>query len=199
MIVRPRMGGPYTGPMTVTATSDFRVLRLGEAHVDAYRALMLEAYAQAPDAFTSTPAERAAMPREGWQRRMGLDGGDQAAFGALLADGTLAGAVAVEGEAREKTRHKALLIGMYVPERHRGLGLGRALVQAALAHAAARPGTLLVQLTVTAGNAAAERLYASCGFVPFGTEPLAIRVGDRFLSKVHMWCDLRGRAVDAVR
>jgi RimJ/RimL family protein N-acetyltransferase len=185
--------------MTITAASDFRVLRLGETHVDAYRALMLEAYAQAPDAFTSTPAERAAMSREGWQRRMGLDGGDQAAFGALLADGTLAGAVAVEGEAREKTRHKALLIGMYVPERHRGLGLGRALVQAALAHAAARPGTLLVQLTVTAGNAAAERLYASCGFVPFGTEPLAIRVGDRFLSKVHMWCDLRGRAVDAVR
>jgi GNAT superfamily N-acetyltransferase len=178
----------------MTAADSFRVQRLGEAEVDAYRALMLEAYAQSPDAFTSTPAERAALPREGWLRRLGVGGGDQAAFGVLLADGTLAGAVAVEGESREKTRHKALLIGMYVPERHRGHGFGRALVQAVLDHAAARPGTLLVQLTVTAGIAAAERLYASCGFVPFGTEPLAIRVGERFLSKVHMWCDLRPRS-----
>lgn len=183
--------------MSSLATSPVHVQRLGEAQLDAYRALMLEAYAQAPDAFTSTPAERAAMPREGWLRRMGVGGasaGDQAVFGVIEPDGSLAGTVAVEGESREKTRHKALLIGMYVPARHRGRGLGRALVQAALAHAAARPGTLQVQLTVTAGNVAAERLYAACGFVPWGTEPMAIRVGDRFLDKVHMVCDLRGRA-----
>lgn len=189
------MGGAYTGPMSSHAPLPVQVVRLGEAQLDAYRSLMLEAYAQAPDAFTSTPAERAAMPREGWLRRMGVGGGDQAVFGVIEPDGSLAGTVAVEGEGREKTRHKALLIGMYVPERHRGRGLGRALVQAALAYASARPGTLRVQLTVTAGNVAAERLYAGCGFVAWGTEPMAIRVGDRFLDKVHMACDLRSRSL----
>lgn len=189
------MGGAYTRPMSSRAPLPVHVVRLGEAHLDAYRALMLEAYAQAPDAFTSTPAERAAMPRDGWLRRMGVGGGDQAVFGIIEPDGRLAGTVAVEGEGREKTRHKALLIGMYVPERHRGRGLGRALVQAALAYASARPGTLRVQLTVTAGNVAAERLYTSCGFVAWGTEPMAIRVGDRFLDKVHMACDLRSRSL----
>jgi RimJ/RimL family protein N-acetyltransferase len=176
-------------------TPDFRVQRLGEAHADAYRALMLDAYEQAPDAFTSTRAEREAMPREGWLKRMGVIGdSEDMAFGALLPDGRLAGTVTLEFEQREKTRHKASLIGLYVAPSHRGSGVSRALVNAVLHAAAAHRGTLLVRLTVTAGNAPAERLYASCGFVPFGTEPMAIRVGDRFLDKVHMWCDLRERA-----
>jgi RimJ/RimL family protein N-acetyltransferase len=79
---------------------------------------------------------------------------------------------------------------MYVPSKFRRHGYARQLVEAALAQAKSRPGTRLVQLTVTQGNTAAEKLYEQCGFVPFGVEPFAVAVGDRFVSKVHMWCDI---------
>jgi hypothetical protein len=65
-------------------------------------------------------------------------------------------------------------------------GAGRALVQAALAHAGARAGVALVTLTLTDGNVGALRLYESAGFVVFGVEPLAIRTGRGDLAKVHM-------------
>jgi ribosomal protein S18 acetylase RimI-like enzyme len=50
---------------------------------------------------------------------------------------------------------------------------------------------LLVQLTVTQGNDGAQGLYERMGFEAFGVEPYAVAVGQRYVSKVHMWCDLR--------
>ena len=92
--------------------------------------------------------------------------------------------------AREKEAHKATLFGMYVPSACRGQGIGAQLVQSVLDEARARQ-LRLVQLTVTQGNEAAERLYASQGFEIFGVEPMALRLGDAFFNKVHMWwhCD----------
>ena len=79
---------------------------------------------------------------------------------------------------------------MYVPSKFRGRGLGRQLVEAALAQAKLRFGIKLAQLTVTHGNFAAQGLYEQCGFVQFGLEPYAVAVGDQFVSKVHMWCNI---------
>ncbi len=39
-------------------------------------------------------------------------------------------------------------------------------------------------------NDAAQGLYERCGFGVFGIEPFAIRVGEDYVSKVHMWCNL---------
>ena len=86
--------------------------------------------------------------------------------------------------------NKATLFGMYVPETQRGTGVGRQLVQAALAQARLRPGIRQVLLTVTQGNVAAQALYERCGFVAFGVEPRAVAVGAGFVNKVHMLCDL---------
>jgi ribosomal protein S18 acetylase RimI-like enzyme len=80
---------------------------------------------------------------------------------------------------------------MYVPGGCRGRGIGRALVVSALEHARSRTGLMVVQLTVTEGNASAQTLYENCGFVQFGLEPLAVAVGPGFVSKVHMWCKLK--------
>jgi GNAT superfamily N-acetyltransferase len=167
------------------------VLRLTPGHATAYRALMLEAYALHPDAFTSTVAERVDLPLSWWAARMAdAPNANEAVFGAFVG-GTLAGVAGIRFETREKAAHKATLFGMYVPLRFRKLGLGRGLVDAILNHAKTRANTLLVQLTVTAGNVPAQRLYESCGFVPFGNEPLAVRVGSTYVSRIHMWCSLR--------
>jgi RimJ/RimL family protein N-acetyltransferase len=110
-------------------------------------------------------------------------------LGALEAD-VIAGVAGLSFETRTKTRHKATLFGMYVPEAFRHRGLGAALVRAALDHARSRPGVRLVQLTVSEGNRAARALYERCGFVEFGVEPRAMALNGGFVAKVHMWCDL---------
>ena len=167
------------------------VQRLSPQHAPAYRALMLEAYAAHPDAFTSTVGERAALPTAWWEARL-ADGPlpREVVFGATEGS-SLQGVAGLSFEPREKARHKATLFGMYVPAVLRGRGVGHGLVTCALDYARARPGVRLVQLTVTHGNAAAERLYRRCGFVEFGLEPHAVFIGDRYVSKLHMWCDLR--------
>src|SRR5437763_6682751 len=166
------------------------IKRLSTADAPVYRALMLEAYEMHPDAFTSSVAERAALPLSWWESRVALGGeAAEVVFGAF--DGArLAGVAGLSFETREKARHKVTLFGMDVPPRGRGQGIGRGLVDAALAFARARSGIKLVQLTVTEGNASAEALYRRCGFVPFGVEPFAVAVGGGYVAKVHMWCDV---------
>ncbi len=166
------------------------IFRLLPDHASAYRALMLRAYTDHPDAFTSSAAERSALPLSWWEQRLQCDPlSPELVLGAFL-DGELAGAVGVSFEPREKARHKATLFGMVVSDRHRQQGLGQALLLAALEAARQRPGVRQIQLTVTEGNRTALNLYQRCGFVPFGLEPDAVAVGEHFVSKVHMTCPL---------
>lgn len=164
--------------------------RLEPPHAAHYRALMLDAFRLHPDAFTSSFAERAALPLSYWESRLKPEPHPAELVLGAFHDGRLAGVAGLSFEPREKVRHKAILFGMYVPSEFRRHGLGRQLVQAVLAQARARPGVKIVQLTVTHGNHAAQTLYEQCGFVQFGLEPYAVAVGDRFVSKVHMWCDI---------
>ncbi|MEZ4701585.1 MAG: GNAT family N-acetyltransferase [Rhodothermales bacterium] len=164
--------------------------RLTTAHAGAYRALMLEAYAAHPDAFTSTPEERAGLALSWWETRLAAgDGAADRVFGAMDA-GRIAGVAGLSFHRREKLRHKATLFGMYVRPAYRQQGLGRRLVEAVLDEARRHANLHHVLLTVSDTNAAAQQLYAACGFEPYGTEPRAIRVGDAFVGKVLMWCDL---------
>jgi RimJ/RimL family protein N-acetyltransferase len=161
--------------------------RLPPSRAPGYRALMLEAYATHPDAFTSTVAEREKLPLSWWEARVRAEPAAKDVVLGALQDGEIAGVVGLSFERREKVRHKATLFGMYVRPHLRGRGIGRQLVLAALEHARERSGIKLVQLTVTEGNEPAERLYESCGFVRFGVEPLAVVVGSGYVSKLHMW------------
>ena len=169
------------------------VAALSASDVPRYRELMLHAYAAAPDAFVATPEERAAEPESWWLRRAVDPTGLSVAFGAFH-EGKLVGTVTLEFSPRPKTKHKAQLIGMFVRESCRGLGLGAALVQAALAGAGARPEVRLITLTVTEGNAPAIGLYERLGFRVFGTEPMAIATSGGYRAKVHMWLPIGGSA-----
>lgn len=119
------------------------VRRLVPADAAAHRALMLEAYRDAADAFTSTVAEREPLPLAWWAARMA-----------------------------------------------EGAGIGRRLVHAIVAGARRRPGLRVLQLEASAGNAAALSLYQRCGFVAWGTEPMAVRSGDVTIDEVHLWLPL---------
>ncbi len=164
------------------------IARLGADDASAYRALMLDAYARHPDAFTATVDERGSMPLDWWIARVERE----LVVGAW--DGErLVGAAGLVAETRPKTRHKATLYGMVVDDAFTGRGIGAALVDALLDRASERPPLRIVHLTVTDGNRAAQSLYERCGFTVFGTEPFAITTDVGFAAKVHMWIDVDAR------
>ncbi|MET1078579.1 MAG: GNAT family protein [Pseudomonas sp.] len=169
-----------------------KIERLLPGHAADYRRLMLEAYARHPRAFTSSVAERAALPLTWWAAR--LEAGPQAKTRVLgcWQAGALAAVVGLTFAQQEKVRHKAKLFGLYLAPALRGLGLGLALVQTALAEARGRDGVRLVQLSLTEGNQAALALYQRCGFVTFGREPQALAVDGEYLAKLLMSCEVAG-------
>jgi ribosomal protein S18 acetylase RimI-like enzyme len=157
-----------------------------------YRELMLEAYELAADAFTSTAAERRLESEAWWADRIAAADGLRVAF--CAEDGAqMLGTVALEYTCGTKSRHSAGLIGMYVREPSRGRGVGRALLDVALAHAAQRPGVEVLRLTVTEGNEPALCLYRRAGFEAWGTQPMAILTPSGYKGKVHMSCSLPPR------
>jgi ribosomal protein S18 acetylase RimI-like enzyme len=173
-----------------------RICTLTASDATRYRELMLEAYALAADAFTSTAEDRALEPESWWVKRIADPEGLGASFGADDING-LVGTVALEYSAKPKTKHSALLIGMYVREHARGMGVGRALLTAALNHASRRPGVEVVRLSVTEGNERAIRLYQEGGFREWGVQPMAIGTPSGYKGKVHMWRKLAGHAETA--
>ncbi|WP_396435700.1 GNAT family N-acetyltransferase [Limnohabitans sp.] len=138
-----------------------------------YRELMLEAYQLAADAFTSTAQERAAEHEDFWIKRIADPTSLSAAFGAFQGQDLL-GTVALEVSKKPKTKHKALVVGMYVTPSARGKGAGRALIEAIVEYAQSNEQLFMLTLTVTEGNESAIDLYRSCGFSTFGVEPMAI-------------------------
>ncbi len=174
---------PQTLYSIETGMTPIRILTAADAST--YRSLMLEAYEQAPDAFTATAAERRAEPESWWIRRIGSAEGLATCLGAWQ-DDALVGTVALEYSAKPKNRHTALLLGMYVQPAQRGQGLGLALMKAAVAAASSRPEILVLNLTLTEGNEPALRLYRLLGFVSWGVQPQAIRTEAGLKGKVHM-------------
>jgi RimJ/RimL family protein N-acetyltransferase len=168
-----------------------RIAALTAADALQYRELMLEAYVQAADAFTSTAEERAKEPLSWWANRIASASGLSQSFGAFQS-GQLVGSVALEYSGKPKTRHSAIVIGMYVRPVARRMGAGALLMQEAVAAARAKPGIRMLRLTVTQGNEAALRLYESVGFSPWGVEPMAILTPSGYKAKVHMAMQLGG-------
>ncbi len=119
------------------------------------------------DTLRVSPADIAATP---FKTDHGADGTTFLAEG----DSGWLGVVTIEREqGREKRRHVAWVLRMYVAAS--GAGVGRLLLRAALGRARELPGVAKVNLTVAAHNARAIRLYESEGFRSIGREEDAFR------------------------
>ena len=121
--------------------------------------------------------------------REALSHPDQATYGAFLTG--LVGVVGIRHDRRQaKTAHKAYLWGMYVIPEKRKLRIGRSLTEAALSFASQASGVTQVHLSVAESASAAIALYEELGFVRWGTEPEAMRVGARSVAEHHMILNL---------
>jgi ribosomal protein S18 acetylase RimI-like enzyme len=161
---------------------DLRVRALGDADLDAYKALRDHALAHHEEAFTSDAATEAERSAQSYRARLG--GAPQGNFtlGAWRGD-RLVGAISCERDARSKVRHVGHIVGTMVMKDQQAQGVGRALLEALIALASADDEIHQLTLSVTSSNHAAVRLYESAGFARYGTQPRALRVGGRFFDK----------------
>jgi RimJ/RimL family protein N-acetyltransferase len=137
----------------------------------ACRSLRLRGLQESPTAFSSDYAQEARKTDAEFVARVTPEtDGSRCTFGAFV-DNQLVGMVAFVRPPREKLRHWAELGGMYVAPEFRRRGFGRALVEAAVAHARSVEGVRQLKLSVNATNAGARQLYQSLGFECFGVEP----------------------------
>ena len=164
------------------------VRRLRPEDAEAFIALRREALQNEPFAFSSSPEEDRALSIV--FVREALASSTQAIFGGF-AD-TLVASAGVYRDAQRKSAHKAHVWGVYVAPAHRRAGLARSLMTAALRFARDLPGVTQVHLGVTDRGPPALALYESLGFVKWGTEPEALRIGDESSAEHHLVLRLGG-------
>ncbi len=154
--------------------------------------LRLRALRDHPESFLSGPEDQERLtPEERRGRLTAAPDGSKAAFGAFSDMDILIGTAGYMRGDRAKTRHSATLFAMYVAAEARGEGVGRALLDAIIAHIRTVPGIDRIALSVTSGAPAARRLYAHAGFVEWGCDRDALRIGDASYDEHHLVLVLR--------
>ncbi|MGZ3584729.1 MAG: N-acetyltransferase family protein [Ktedonobacterales bacterium] len=146
-----------------------------------YHGLRLRALREEPEAFGSSYDEQAGLPLAWFVERI-RETETRFTLGAFEGE-TLIGSAVFTRETGMKQRHRGVITGMYVAPEARGRGVGRALLLAAIERARAVPGVEQIHLAVVTRNAAAHALYAAAGFVVYGTEPHALKLGDAYLDE----------------
>lgn len=167
---------------------------LNEKDFQQFYAVRLNALKNCPEAFGSSYEEEKNRSFDFHKTRF-LDSVSQAddhfMIGAFDNGEVLVGIVGFRREARNKTRHKAGIWGMYVEPAWRRMGVGRSLLSALLEKAGAMEGVEQVNLAVVSSNASAKKLYQSLGFLTYGVEKNALKVDEKYYDEDLMACRLK--------
>lgn len=145
-----------------------------------YQQVRLQALREHPEAFGASFEEEQLLSGEQIAQQLDDPSGNSVTCGTWF-DAQLVGIMNLFRFPRQKTRHKAILGGMYIVPEARGKGTGTALLKHTLAYARLMDGLEDVTLAVTIGNDAARRLYLGAGFVPYGVEPRYIKLGSQYV------------------
>ncbi len=167
----------------MSAPLQFRFLTAEDAR--AYWDIRLEALESEPHAFGSSPEEHRALSFADVAARIAFDPPSKFTVGAFL-DGCLVGTAGFYRDRNLKSRHKGNVWGVYVSQDVRRSGVARSLLNMLLEYASAIEGIEQIMLSVATAQEAATTLYRSLGFAPYGCEPRALKVGDRYIDEEHM-------------
>ncbi len=143
-------------------TDGLRVERVSTENWRRYRDVRLASLIDSPRAFWATYAEAAGRTDEQWQERVATTGPTWLAHDGDRPVGTVG---LWHGD--EQPADEVFLVGMWVASVARGSGAARALVETALAQAAAS-GWRRVVLDVAHENARAWAFFVGMGFGPTG-------------------------------
>ena len=164
----------------------YLVRPLTVADADAYHRLRLESLLLHPEAFGASFEEEAPLtPQQVIDK---LSTPRITRFGGFASD-ELVGLAGLQIRPGLKEQHKAYLFSMYVNAAHRRTELAERLVEAVIAGARAE-GAVVIHLSVTMGNAPAQRLYRRMGFSVYGVERRSLKVNGVFHDEELMALDL---------
>jgi RimJ/RimL family protein N-acetyltransferase len=172
----------------------FHIRALGAGDAAAFQALRVRAAAGEPAAVWPTAHEEQSLALD--EVRVRISGTEGVIVFGVFRDGDLAAIAGLRRERLAKVAHKATVWGVFVAPEHRRAGLARDLIGTVIAHAR-ETGVMQLHLAVNTENSAARKLYLSFGFAPFGVEPRALRVGDRFYDEELMALPLDQLETDA--
>jgi ribosomal protein S18 acetylase RimI-like enzyme len=161
---------------------------LTEADAEAFYKIRLRALQDNPESFGASYEEILARGIDGvvqGLRKSDPSTLDDATFGAF--DGsTLIGIASLRREKEFKKRHTATIWGMYVPHELRRHGVGKALLEVAIAYARTLPQLEKINLSVVLANKEARHLFISLGFETYGIERRALKLHDAYFDLEHM-------------
>jgi ribosomal protein S18 acetylase RimI-like enzyme len=166
---------------------------LTESDVDAFWAVRLRGLKEDPEAFGSSYEESVVTPIADVVKRLRTEAG---VFVLGAFDPALIGVVGFFQEQGDKRKHIGFIWGLYVIPEARGAKLGKILMQEAISRAAQNPA--IEQINLTVSNKAAQKMYESLGFIAYGTEPRALKVGDQYLDEDKMQLQLHNHSSPSI-
>ncbi|QEL54842.1 GNAT family N-acetyltransferase [Chromobacterium paludis] len=154
---------------------------LGASDAAAYQAIRVAAATHDPAAMHASAEEVAALSLEAIRQQ--IEPSDTQKVLGMFRGGELIAVAALRRETRARARHRAMVQGVFTRPEHRGKGIARRLLLAALDEAGRMPGLLLLELAVHAQNAPAKALYQSLGFRRAGFLPGSLMLDGRLLDE----------------
>jgi phosphinothricin acetyltransferase len=154
---------------------NFELGKLTERHWEQVRAIYLEGIATGLATFETEPPSWA-----GW------DAGHLACCRLIAHDGEMVKGWAALSPVSARHAYRGVAeVSVYVGQRHRGAGIGRALLEA-LISAAENNGLWMLQAGIFAENGASVALHSRCGFRIVGRRERIARLNGRWRDTILM-------------
>ncbi|MDR4887111.1 GNAT family N-acetyltransferase [Fredinandcohnia sp. QZ13] len=150
-----------------------------------YWKLRLKALTTNPDAFLVTYDEAIKKEDPIGEYKKSFLSEDIITIGAFE-EAQIVGMVTLVRETRQKIRHRANIVAMFVDDEKRGKGIAKALLTEAIKVAENISEIEQLYLTVDAENKPAKELYKKLGFETFAVDKKAMKYNGQYRGEEHM-------------
>ncbi|MBD7938515.1 MULTISPECIES: GNAT family N-acetyltransferase [Cytobacillus] len=165
-----------------------KIIPLHKEHAESFKQIRLIGLKQHPESFASSFEEEAEQSIQDIEKK--LLSSQAITYGAFH-EGRLGGIITLLFESKLKMHHKAYIVGLFVQEEFRGLGMAKQLMNTVIDNARVVETVEQLHLTVMADNQPALKLYKKLGFRSYAHEPRALKVAGHYYDEIHMVLPLK--------